>query len=592
MTQNFTSMTRQKLLIVLVLLGATVGVYWPLMSYEFVNWDDLDLVIQNPYLARTWPNLQRIWSGPYMGLYTPVAYTFWWAIGDFASHRAVEGPMGTLNASMFHAGNVALHAVNVLLVFAVVNSLVNRPWAACAGALLFAMHPVQVEPVAWVSGMNNLICGAFSLLALWMYIESVKPRPMVAVFSPSASEEPKTATNGRGFTRGALYVGATCAFVLALFAKPVALVVPIVAFIIDIGFLRHSWRSAAQSLALWAIFAAPFVIITRLVQPAASIEPAPALLRPLVALDSVAFYLSKLLWPGRLAADYGRTPQVIMDRGYILWTWLAPVALAFVTWWWRKRVPWLWPAALMFVCAMLPVLGLTVFEFQNYSTVADRYMYLAMLGPAIAIAFVLVQWPHHATVAVVGIAIAFAAVQTSLQLRIWRDTETLFAHVMRINPTSLAANKAMAFTLAYAGKPQEALPYFQAGLRTSPRDADLNFNLGNLLMDRQKLDRPADSLIYFDRATEAWPTNPKIRNNYGIALYRCGHKSEALRQFQRALELDSHYPDPHANLGIFYTETGDLKAAEAHYRDALRLNPNFEKALQGLQHVEELRSKS
>jgi tetratricopeptide (TPR) repeat protein len=450
-------------------------------------------------------------------------------------------------------------------VFAVVNSLLGkRPWAAGAGALLFAMHPVQVEPVAWVSGMNNLICATFALLALWLYI--------------------RFAQTGRW----SWYIGATCAFVLALFAKPVALVVPIVAFVIDVGLVRHSWRSAIRSLLLWAVLATPFVVITRMVQPAASIEPAPWMARPLVALDSIAFYLSKLLVPIDLAADYGRTPQVIMDRGYILWTWLAPAALAFVCWRWRKTLPWLWPAALVFVCAMLPVLGLTVFEFQNYSTVADRYMYLAMLGPAIAVAFVLAQWPTRTTIVVAALLLVVAGVLTSMQLRVWRDTYTLFqSHVMRINPTSLAASKAMAFSLMHDGKPEEALKYFDAGLRTNPRDVDLNFNLANLMAFN--LARPADALAYYERALEGWPTNPKIHNNYGIALYQAGRKADALSQYDRALRLDSHYSHPHANLGIYYIEAGDLSAAEKHFRKALELQPGFIQAQRGLRRVEELR---
>ncbi len=558
-------------ILVVALAAATLLLWWPAIGNDFVNWDDLTLVVRNPYLSGKTEDLAHLWRAPYEGLYTPMAYTLWWALAKVGA----ESPP---TPGLFHGANVVLHVACAVLVFALLRTLTASPWAAAAGALVFAMHPVQVEAVAWVSGMNNVLCGAFALTAVWLYILCIKPRPSAATDG---------AAPGRGFMRAVFYSAATIAFVLALLSKPIAVVLPLVALALDVGLVRHSLRRAIGSLLLWFLLAVPFVIVARHVQPSASIAPAAPWARPLVALDALAFYLSELFAPVHLIPDYGRTPTRIMEQGAILWTWLAPAALALACWLWRRRAPWLVTGALVFVAATLPVLGLTVFEFQNYSTVADRYIYVAMLGPSLVVAFALARARHPATFAAAALVVGVLAFQTRAQIHVWRDTDTLFAHVLRVNPSSLAAHKVFTFALEREGKFSESLEHAESALRLTPADVQLNFHVGNLLAFR--LGRPQDALAYYERALDGWPANPKIHNNAGVALLHTGRSGEGARQFERALRLDPRYPDPHVNLGLLYAESGDLAAADAHFRAALALDPDLAAARQGLARIRELR---
>jgi Tfp pilus assembly protein PilF len=170
---------------------------------------------------------------------------------------------------------------------------------------------------------------------------------------------------------------------------------------------------------------------------------------------------------------------------------------------------------------------------------------------------------------------------------VWRDTDTLFAHVLRVNPSSLAAHKVFTFALEREGKFSESLEHAESALRLTPGDVQLNFHVGNLLAFR--LGRPQEALAYYERALDGWPANPKIHNNAGVALLHTGRAAEAARQFERALRLDPRYPDPHVNLGLLAAESGDLAAADAHFRAALALHPDLEPARSGLARVRELR---
>src|SRR5213083_3155681 len=311
--------------------------------HGFLFWDDRAFIAENPLIAHpSAASLLALWTTPLEDLYAPLTYTLWGLLA------AVFGP----KPWAFHLTNVALHALNGGLVFAVLRRLVTEDdgRAALAGALLFALHPVQSEAVAWASEAKDLLSALFSLLAIRQYL----------VFR-------------EGENRRA-YLWASGAFACALLAKPSAVVAPVLLVILNRGIQRRDWAGSLRGLSPWFVAAAAFTLIAAHVQPAAGLHfVAPVWLRPAIALDALTFYLGKLVLPLHLIPDYGRTSQSVVSSGALAYTWIPAAALLAAGWVLRQKLPWMAAAVALFVAALLPVLGLVPFDFQYYSNVADHY---------------------------------------------------------------------------------------------------------------------------------------------------------------------------------------------------------------------------
>lgn len=192
------------------------------------------------------------------------------------------------------------------------------------------MHPLQVEAVAWVTGLKDVLCGCLSLVAVWQYVEYVR-----------GSEE-AAGSLGRDSAQRARrhYAWATGAFMLALVAKPTAVIVPLVAWILDVWGWQRAWRTRVPALLAWGGMALLWSIVTSHIQPATALVVTPPLwARPLIAGDAITFYLAKLVVPIWLAPDYGRSPEVVLTQSWLWLSGLGPWGLAVVLWWQRTRVP-------------------------------------------------------------------------------------------------------------------------------------------------------------------------------------------------------------------------------------------------------------
>ena len=220
--------------------------------------------------------------------------------------------------------------------------------------------------------MKDLLAGLFSLAAIWQYSSLVDPEII--------DSSPKT--------RWIRYGGVLLCFALAVLSKPSALTAPLAAVIIDLWVFRRAVKNVVR--AAWPLLAAMFIgIICFSATSQQSTDPADGgrfWLRPLIAADSLAFYFSKLVLPFNLGFHYDRSPTTVIQSGTIYYTWLTPAMRGRTACVYRKRFPFLLPALAVFVVGVFPVLGLTPFAFQRFSDVADRYVYLAMLGPALAVA--------------------------------------------------------------------------------------------------------------------------------------------------------------------------------------------------------------
>ena len=567
------------LLIVLALLVVTAVVFGEVRNHQFL-WDDDTNVTENAYLNPvTLPKLLHFWQRPYARLYVPLTYTVWSGLALVSGPGA---PQETgLKPRPFHIANLILHMLSVLMVFAILRLLVANDLASCAGAMLFALHPVQVEPVAWVTGLKDVLYGLLSLTAIWQYLLYAQSATLVDSLSrehgPASTNANKVIQPRRAACHYAL---ASLAFMLALLAKPTAVCVPLMVWVLDRWVLGRSLRQVGVSLAGWFTAAVVFIIITRFAQPDVATKfVTPLWARPLVAGDGLAFYLYKLAFPFWLAPDYGRSPARVLGQTWIYFTWMVPVGLGVVFWLWRKRWPLLLASLGVFIVGVLPVSGLIPFDFQRVSTVADRYLYLSMLGPAMAAASVLARQRRIFVAVSFALVLGLLGVASASQTQYWRDATTLFGYTLTVNSKSPLAHNNLGNALVLRGELEAAIGHYRQALATDPAYALGHNNLGNALFARGELDEAVDHLR---QALQLNPAYAKAHYNLGIALARRGELEEAIDHFRQAVQIDPAYAKAHYNLGIALARRGELEEAIDHFRQTLHLQPQFAEAHESL----------
>ena len=498
-------------LLPLALVFVTAAAFWPVVTCDFVDWDDQMTVAGNGRMnPPSIENTLRYWRAPAMDIYIPLTYTVWEALAKGAQLPEPDEGGFRLNPYVFHLANLIVHVLTVLAVYGLLKFLLAQPLPAAVGAMLFAVHPVQVESVAWVSGMKDLLCGLFSILAVWQYAAWAK---------------------ASGHWRFTL---ATMAYVLAMLSKPTAMVVPAIALVLDLAFNRRGlWRSVSAVLP-WLVLAIPCVIVAQWAQPAPqSWAMSPKWARPLFATDALAFYLFKLVWPATLGFDYGRTPKVVLDTGQAYYTWIFPAVLAVALCLARRRAPALAAGAAILVAGLLPVLGLVPFDFQRYSNVADHYLYLPMLGVALAAAWLVARLNRPGVLIASCILLLILAGRTWAQAHVWQNTRTLFAHDLTVNPNSYTSLFRLAADDLAANRLDESIAEARAGLAVCPDDDQAHHNLGMALA---KLNRIDEAIAEFREAIRVNPKALRPRRALGDALAYRGRYDKAIEAYQGVLD--------------------------------------------------------
>jgi tetratricopeptide (TPR) repeat protein len=535
----------------LLLIVATLLTFGRVVNHDFAPYDDEQTIRDNPRLnpARfTREGVLWYWDNSYMSLYAPLTYTVWGGVAQVSRAPTDDAGVFRLEPANFHLASLFLHVASVLLVYAILRRLLRGlAWPAAAGALLYGLHPLQVEAVAWASGMKDVLSGCLSFAAILLYLRAVTPPP------PPADADPEIVPRIDPLAYGL----ALACFALAMLAKSSAMVTPLLLAIVDFAILRRSPERIAKSLAPWLALAIPIAVIARLVQTGFGV-PAPQLWqRPVVAGASLAFYLEKLILPTGLGFEYGWRPVVMLQKGWLYAIALIPLAIGVILWIGRRRWSWLGAAALISIAALLPVLGFVPFMYQIHSTVADHYVYVAMLGPAIALAWGLSQINarrrSHATV-VAGVLLAVLAGLSFAQLRHWRDAETVLQRTLAINPTSALAQNNMGQVYARCGEFDGAEQSFRASAMSNPDFVPAHLNL---VIAYERMGRADDAIREFyevRRTNELLPEDK--RNVYstdvffqaGQAAARNHRYEAAARYFEEAVRVKPQDPRPRAAL--------------------------------------------
>ena len=560
----------------LIVLAAVAIVFWSVRSASFLSWDDPILVSENPHYIQPDSSLFFFWKSPYLNLYMPMTYTLWGLLAKFGYTTNAAGAIA-LDASVFHSVSLLLHAVNCLFVFALLKTLLSAPLAApsehdnptddfardsaaLAGTLLFAVHPLQVESAAWVSELKGVLAAFFCLAALILFCR----------FLRETSTETSTETSKRAFK---IWLGATVCFGAALLSKPSVVGLPLIAALLSIGLWGRDVKATARALWPWlGMSLALALAMTRIQDASGVVAPVAPAMRFVVASDAVAFYASKLLFPVDLTINYGRTPAWLGAQNWTFAMLLVPVALAFLVWRFRKQRPFVVSLGWV-VAALLPNLGFVPFLYQFYSTVADRYFYLALVGPSFLLAFALLMMgrksprrivPLWAPTALVLVGLGFLAQR---QASLWGRDETILAHAISTNPRDFGALENMGSLLAARGQHDSALALYGRALAAQPNRSRAHVGMASVYRQRKQTENAIRS---YKLALKHEPDMTNARMGLATLLLAQNRNREALEELTEVLKRNPAHLEANIYAGRTMLKQGDLARAEKYARAATK----------------------
>jgi protein O-mannosyl-transferase len=533
-----------------LLAALTLFAYSPSQSGGFLL--DDDFLLTDNRLVHDSDGLYRLWCTTDAPDYWPLTYSTFW----------LEWRLWGMNPTGYHLMNELLHIASTLLVWAVLRKLAIP--GAFLAALLFALHPVNVESVAWIAQRKNTLSMLFFLLSILAYLKA---------------EDFLSPERDRFFRRGGgrWYLASLGGFVLAVLAKGSVVVLPAVLFLV-IWWRRNLVRGDFWRLAPFAALAVVFTLLNVWFQSHGSQEIVRTdgpVERLLGAGAVVWFYLSKAVVPFDLTFIYPRW-EIRPES----WLWWLPLlaALATTALLWRYRKGWSrrWLFAWGYFCvALVPVMGFTDVGFMKYSLVADHYQHLAILA-VVALtaagwsAWLLRRpgvWRWGGFAAAALLVAAFAGLSWR-QNQLYRHEIALYEATLEKNPGCSVAHRNLAGALAERGQFDDAISHLQKAVEFEPDHADAHFHLGKLLTVRGKIEEAAN---HHRRALEINPANAEAHNELGFLLARLGQAEEAERHFRKGIAIKPDYMESHFNLGLTLFNRGQIDEAVVEYEKALKI---------------------
>jgi tetratricopeptide (TPR) repeat protein len=553
------------------LILVVVVAYWGIGANSFVQYDDQVYITENFNLDRGFSSTGLSWA------FSTFTANNWHPV-TWLSHMLDVSVLGR-HAAWHHRENVLLHAVNSVLLFLILLRLTGRQWPSAAVAALFAVHPLNVESVAWAAERKNLLSTLFWLLAMAAYVRYVD-RPSIARYS----------------------LVAVC-LALGLMSKPMLVTLPFALLLIDYWPLQRVSFNFAESSAtrdvgkptwqklllektpLIALAIGSSVATFRMqAKPDFTLLPLPQRLGN--AVVSYVEYLRKLCWPFDLAALYPH-PRGQLAIGWVVACLVLLVAITALVIWQAKRRPYLPVGWFWYLGTLVPVIGVVQVGSQ---AMADRYAYVPTIGVFLIIAWGVADlsaaWPRRQWVlgaAATALLLALTWL-TNQQMRVWRDTGTLFANALRVNHANDVAHFLYANDLlrtldkspAHAAQRAEAIKHLREAARLSPGDEEFALGLAGALVWNGEF---AEANAMLDRVLAQSPQSLAALNQRGVLLLERNDLLLAIADFKRVIQLagasrtdDKALAQAHFGLGVAYARQGDKEMALEQFNRVLALN--------------------
>ena len=542
--------------IALVIFAATVWLFWPSVHGEFLAGDDLETYLRPAERLNglTWNAVKWAFTctdsyyQPLVRLSHVLDYQIWGK-----------------NAAGHHAASVMVHALNAALVFGFLWTLLGatslttgeRLTVALWIAVVFAIHPLQVESAAWISGRTQVLCTTFGIACLWAY-----------------------AGGARRWLVWTLYVA-------ALLCKPMAVSFPFVMLAMDYYPLRQyerlGWGRLLWEKAGWIALAAAASLATLItksqINQVFSLATIPLSGRVFLVSESLMFYPLKLVWPSHLSPYYPMRLGLSLSQWPVLGAVLSVVMITAVVVIERRRMPMLAAAWGAYVVLVLPVSGLMPTSEQ---VVATHYAYVAML-PLLLLAGGAGLWVWRrstttARLALIGVVagqLCVFGVRTRSLIPDWRNDETKQRAALVEFPDSEVMNRAFAMMLLDQGRASEALEYAQRDVEIAPEQSNSHMTLGDVL---GRLGRLQEAIAQHEQALRMNPDVAAAHYNFGVALMELGKVPEAVEQYDQALRINPNFAEAHMGLGAALEKLGKTADAIRHHEEALRIKPDYAEA--------------
>ncbi|MEE9911974.1 MAG: tetratricopeptide repeat protein [Deltaproteobacteria bacterium] len=587
----------QILVVCIVLAVVTLAVFWQVKHHDFVNFDDHIYVTENRHIQSgiTLTGLHWAFSTTYAEFWHPLT---WLSL-------MLDYQLYGLNAGGYHLTNLLLHIMSTLLLFWLFHRMTGALWKSAFIAALFALHPLHVESVAWVSERKDVLSAFFWMLTLCLYVYYTE-KPVIKRY----------------------WLVLLC-FACGLMSKSMVVTLPVVLILLDywpLGRLQSQaiktgatpvvTASANQgqqktrsknktpknnispsidrklpetkiagiipSWQLWEkipffALSAVFSIITIYAQYKPPESHFPLSSRIANAFVSFVTYLVKLFWPHDLTVFYPFPHQLSAWQiaGAILLMIVISTAVMITI----KRLPYLFVGWLWYAITLLPVIG--IIQVGDFA-MADRYMYLPAIGISLMLAWGVPSLFRRADLRQkilipAGISVlAILAVLSWQQCRYWKNSIDLFSHALQVTKNNVLAHNSLGAALFEAGRVKEAIANYQAAVEINPYNDKAHSNLGLALAAEGKIE---EAITHYRAAIDFNPKSEAAHVNMGSALARAGKYEEAANHYRTAIKLNPHYDDAYYNFANLLVKQGKVEEALTHYRRAVEINSGHQEAL-------------
>ncbi|HEV7925868.1 MAG TPA: tetratricopeptide repeat protein [Verrucomicrobiae bacterium] len=538
-------------LVCVALAAATLVVFWGARQCQFVNYDDPAYITSNEAIRHGLTAQSVQWA------FETGAASNWHPL-TWLSHMADVDLYG-MEPAGHHLTSVLLHAANGVLLFLILLRMTGALWRSAFVAAVFALHPLRVESVVWVSERKDVLSTFFWMLTVWAYVRYAREFKV------------------RGSKFKVFYVLSLVFFACGLMSKPMLVTLPLVLLLLDYWPLERLAQGVAglvKEKIPFFILAAASSVVTFLVQrhggSVSSLTGVPVGARLGNAFISYVRYVQKLFWPARLSPLYPHP-------GY--WPWWevagAVLLLTAITVWVVRRahaqpylaVGWFW-----FVVILAPTIGLVQVGIQS---MADRYSYVASVGLLIMLTWGAAEWigsRRWVLATAAALALGACAILTPRQAAFWRTSETLFTHAVDVTDNNYLAYNNLGFDLSNRGEMERAMVDFRRALEINSNYDEAHNNLGYALA---ALGRDQEATNEYIKALSLNSNLTEAHNNLGIALGHLGLSDAGMHEFQVALEENPRHAGAHNNLGVALAVRGRLDDAIAQFRLSIACQENY-----------------